>query len=220
MVPATGLRTRPRIEGHDEYRQRPRSGFRTFVRAWHRDPAGIGSVVPSSPALARAIARQVSDYDVGTIVELGPGSGTITEALLERGIPPHRLYLIERNPALASFLRSRFHGVHVVEDDATRLHALVRRDGVGKIAAIVSSIPLRNLGFRTRYAILRRSLDLLDPSGVFVQYTYSHMSPLPREMERRLGLAAECAGYVWLNIPPASIWLFRPLTAGRLCHAA
>lgn len=220
MVAVPGLRRKFRSEICDDRIERPQSGFRTFVTALQRDPSGIGALVPSSPVLARAIARQVSCYDSGVIVELGPGSGTITAALLDQAIPRQRLYLIERDPALARFLRARFDGVRVVEDDASRLPALVRRDGIGKIAAIVSSIPLRNLDVRARYTILRRSFDLLGPSGLFVQYTYSHTSPLPRRMERRLGLVAECAGYVWLNIPPASIWLFRSQAMRRASEAA
>jgi phosphatidylethanolamine/phosphatidyl-N-methylethanolamine N-methyltransferase len=184
------------------------------MTAWQDDPVGIGALVPSSAKLARAVARQVSAAGTGTIVELGPGSGTITAALLEHGIAPHRLYLVERNPALAGFLRRRFAGVRVVEHDAGRLPALVRRDGIDRVAAIVSSLPLRNLDARARYALLRRSFAVLEPSGVFVQYTYRHSAPLTTAMEERLGVVAECAGYVWSNIPPASIWRLRP-AAGR-----
>jgi phosphatidylethanolamine/phosphatidyl-N-methylethanolamine N-methyltransferase len=184
------------------------STSRAFAAEWLRDPRGIGSLVPSSPALGAAMASQVSRIADGTILELGPGTGAITIALLEAGIAPDRLYLVERNSQLVTRLRRRFPELRVAEGNAARLRALVERDGIEGVAAIVSGLPLRVIDRRSCHRILRQAFGILGDHGSFFQFTY-HRSPMPRSMVERLGLVAQKVDQVWLNLPPASIWRFR-----------
>lgn len=179
-----------------------------FVAAWLRNPAAVGSIVPSGRALAAAMAQHAARYGHGIIVELGPGTGAITAALLASGVPGDRLYLVERNPQLVAYLRDCFTGLRVVEGDASRLRSLAKRDGLKDVSLVVSGIPLRNLSRNARFALLHQSFRVMRRSGSFLQFTYNHLSPISRSLARRMGLVSVKLGYAWRNLPPASIWQF------------
>lgn len=183
--------------------------FRSFLSRGFRDPWQTGAVAPSSRALAMVMARQVLPCGSGTIVELGPGTGAITTALLDLGVSPDRLYLVERSPVFASILRMRFPGIRMVEGDALRLHEFAERDGVKDIAVVVSGLPLRLIDQTTRALILLRSFEIMGKLGSFIQFTYNHRPPVSLAHIASLGLDARCVGFVWRNLPPASIWEFR-----------
>lgn len=181
----------------------------SFLSRCFRDPWRTGAVAPSSRALAVAMARQVLPYESGTIIELGPGTGAITAALLDFGIAPDRLYLVERSSEFASVLRMRFPSIRVVEGDALNLREYTERDGVKDAAAIVSGLPLRFFDRKARTSLLLRSFNVMGDSGSFVQFTYNHRPPIPTPVVARLGLEARNLGFVWSNLPPASIWKFQ-----------
>jgi phosphatidylethanolamine/phosphatidyl-N-methylethanolamine N-methyltransferase len=185
------------------------SALGAFMWQCLRNPFRTGAVVPSSRALAMAMARQVLRRNSGTIVEFGPGTGAITAALLDLGIARDRLYLVERSAEFASVLRMRFPGVRVVEGDAVKLREYTLRDGVKEITAIVSGLPLRLLDHQVRASILLQSFASMADSGTLVQFTYSHRPPVPPAVLARLGLETRNIGAVWRNLPPASIWEFR-----------
>jgi len=91
---------------------------RTFLRQWVHHPGEMGAVIPSSSLLAEAMAKQLGGLGNGTVIELGAGTGTVTQALLGAGVRQDRLLIVERNPPMAAFLRQRFPGVRVIEGDA------------------------------------------------------------------------------------------------------
>jgi phosphatidylethanolamine/phosphatidyl-N-methylethanolamine N-methyltransferase len=79
-----------------------------FIASWLQHPLKVGAVSPSGKALAQAIAAEIDPEIPGPIVELGPGTGPVTEALIERGIAPERLVLVEYDPDFCKLLRRRF----------------------------------------------------------------------------------------------------------------
>lgn len=173
-----------------------------FLRELMANPREMGAVWPSSRQLARCIAAAVPCDGKGKIVELGGGTGTVTEALLARGISPERLVVVERAPALATILRTRFPRVHVLEGDAMHLTQLLR--GEEDIAVIVSGLPLRSLPPRVVVTIIREVSEVLKPGGLFVQFTY-FMRP-QRSITQRF--AAISSRLVLGNLPPARVWAF------------
>jgi phosphatidylethanolamine/phosphatidyl-N-methylethanolamine N-methyltransferase len=177
-----------------------------FFGRWLRAPNRIGAVAPSSRFLARAMAKQVDIRRPDTVIELGGGTGSVTKALLEVGVPAERLVVVERDERLYHMLRRRFPQLRVVLGDARQLVALLRPLGIGAVSTIVSSLPLVSMPKLVRRQIVEQSFALLDEAGRFVQYTYSLTSPLAR---RELGLLGRVAERVWLNVPPASVWSFR-----------
>ena len=186
-----------------------------FFRQWLRAPLQTGAVVPSGGALVRALASQLDPLEPGTVVELGPGTGAVTRALLKRGIPPERLVLVERNPHFVSLLRHRFPGVQVLQADATDLHMLLTESNIPSVGQIVSSLPLRSLPFSVQRGVLRAAFQVLPPGGRFLQYTYGLSSPVRPVLKQRLGLVGHPVTRVLFNIPPAVVWCYAAVDRGR-----
>ena len=177
-----------------------------FLLRWLKSPLGIGAVAPSSRFLARAMARQVARRRPGPVVELGGGTGSITRALLDAGVPASDLIVVERDPELAAVLERRFPGIRLVRGDATRLGPLLEAMGVTRVAAVVSGLPLLSMPTEVQRQIVENSFGLLGREGVLVQFTYGLTSPIPHAA---FGLRGWRADRIWRNVPPAAIWRFR-----------
>jgi phosphatidylethanolamine/phosphatidyl-N-methylethanolamine N-methyltransferase len=197
--PRQGL-LRPRLEDRlaDEAR---------FIRTWIDNPVLTGAVSPSGRFLARMMARAVDPNGTGPIVELGPGTGPITQALLKRGVDPRRLLLVEFDGAFCRLLRKRFPGVQVVQADAYALRDSMKNVLVEPADAVVSSLPLLNKPDAQRLALLDDAFALMVPNGNFVQFTYGMNSPVPRDAAS--AYEADVSPPVWLNLPPARVWIYR-----------
>jgi phosphatidylethanolamine/phosphatidyl-N-methylethanolamine N-methyltransferase len=182
-----------------------RDEFR-FIRTWIEKPLTVGAVAPSGKALARVMANYVDPHAAGPIVELGPGTGPVTEALVERGVDPARLTLVEYDPEFCQLLRQRFPTANVVQGDAYNLRQTL--DGVlrAPAAAFVSGLPLFNKPLKMRLELLDQAFELMQPDAPFVQFTYNAISPIPRSHG---SVRAEASGRVWRNIPPARVWVYR-----------
>ena len=167
------------------------------------NPLRVGAVAPSSGALARLMASLVRLGSGEALLELGAGTGSVTRALLEIGVPRDRLYVIELDARLHRYLQNRFPGVTVLRGNATDARDLLPVHRVGRISTVVSSLPLRPMKFATQAAIVDAVFDVLAPGGMMLQYTYPPGKPLPAA---RLGLRTECAGRIWWNLPPAAVW--------------
>ena len=146
----------------------------------------------------------------GLVVELGPGTGPVTEALLARGVAPERLLLVEYSATFCALLRARFPQVRVIQGDAYRLADTLADAVDGPVSAIVSSLPLLNKRDGERHALLDQAFELMGPDGLFVQFTYGMTSPIPLEKSgKRPAFFGEADKPVWLNLPPARVWRYR-----------
>jgi phosphatidylethanolamine/phosphatidyl-N-methylethanolamine N-methyltransferase len=178
-----------------------------FFRRWLANPLEMGSIVPSSPALGRRIAAAVRAGPPGAVIELGAGTGAITRAMLEGGIAPTRLTVIEIVPEMASILRATYPGVTVLCGDAWQLPALLGAEMRGRIGSVVCGIPLVLLP-KARQRALVEAIEAVAPGRGFLHYTYCITSPLPA---RRLGLSGRRVAWTPANFPPASVWRYAPL---------
>ncbi len=176
-----------------------------FVRRWMADPVGIGGVLPSAPSLAFSMARQVRIAEGENVIELGPGTGAVTRALIAMGVPESRLILVERDREMHAFLCERFPEARVIEGDAAALEHILPQGQQGRPSSIVSSLPLVSMPQEQRNAILRAAFAVLAEEGRFVQYTYGPSSPVDAPA---LGLHARRVEQVWLNLPPATVWSY------------
>jgi len=191
-----------RLSLHGAQVSGPVNDWLNFVQRMARNPRAIGAISPASAALAEAMAAQV-DYSLpGRALELGPGTGAVTKALVRRGMGPESVVAIEADATFARLLRARFPGLEVVEGDATDARRLER---LGPFNAIISSLPLLNFPNHERVALVRELLRLVPPGVPFVQYSYGVKPPLPRSADLKVTLAAK----VWRNLPPARIWVFQ-----------
>jgi phosphatidylethanolamine/phosphatidyl-N-methylethanolamine N-methyltransferase len=180
-----------------------------FLKAWIRSPRKIGAVIPSSPILAKAMADQVKTSDNKTVVELGAGTGSVTHALLQHGIQPQNLIVIESDPVFCKRLRLRFPDVRILNVDATRLEQVFHRYEINNINSIVSSLPLLSLDRRSQSAILEQSFRLLGQDGEFIQYTYGIGSPIRKWYRRHFEVDGYTVKQIWRNVPPATIWRYK-----------
>jgi len=175
-----------------------------FIHSWIKKPLAVGAVTPSSKLLARAMARHVDPDGKGPVVELGPGTGPVTEALVDHGVDPARLVLVEFNPQFCQLLRQRFPAATVIQGDAYRLRDTLADLGE-PASAVVSGLPLMTKPMRTRLRLLRDALAAMKPDAPFVQFTYAVVPPIPRVN----GVKMEGSERIWLNLPPARVWVYR-----------
>jgi phosphatidylethanolamine/phosphatidyl-N-methylethanolamine N-methyltransferase len=177
-----------------------------FIKSWLEKPLAIGAVTPSSKVLARAMAGYVDPDADGPVIELGPGTGPVTEALVQQGVDPARLVLVEFNPMFCRLLRSRYPTATVVQGDAYRLRRMLGSLMKMPAAAIVSGLPLFTKPLKTRLRLINEAFALMHPGAPFIQFTYAVMSPIPQSLQ---GVRAEASERIWLNLPPARVWVYR-----------
>jgi phosphatidylethanolamine/phosphatidyl-N-methylethanolamine N-methyltransferase len=188
------------------------NSFPVFVRSFCRNPIQVGAVAPSPPALSSGIASLVAPNS-SYFIELGAGTGSLTEALLARGIAPERFWAVEIDPWLADHLRCQFPGIHVICGDARRLAELLPRKIHQQVSCVVSGLPLRNMDRLSRSEIVNAALGSLEPNGQLLQFTYGLSSPIAA---RGLALTVERVARVWDNLPPATIWRYRKTGPKRI----
>jgi phosphatidylethanolamine/phosphatidyl-N-methylethanolamine N-methyltransferase len=177
-----------------------------FIRSWMEKPLATGAVMPSGKPLARAMAKCVDPAVAGPVIELGPGTGAVTAALVEQGIEPSRMVLVEFNPTFCRLLRTRYPGATVVQGDAYGIKRLLASLLRQPAAAVVSGLPLFTKPLKFRLRLLTDAFTLLSPGAPFVQFTYAVVPPIPRSYS---GASAQGSERIWLNVPPARVWVYR-----------
>jgi phosphatidylethanolamine/phosphatidyl-N-methylethanolamine N-methyltransferase len=177
-----------------------------FLRSWIEKPLHMGAVMPSGRVLARTMAQYVEIDSSGPVVELGPGTGAITSALIERGVDQRRLVLVEYNPGFCALLRDRYPHAKVVQGDAYRLRDSLWNALSTPASAVVSGLPLVTKPMLTRLKLMRDAFLALAPGAPFVQFTYSVAPPIPKSLP---GVSTEASERIWMNLPPARVWVYR-----------
>lgn len=175
-----------------------------FLREWIAHPQRTGAVAPSSPMLASAMARWLPRDPEAYVLELGPGTGAVTDALLKHGLREDRLIAIERNPSLAKLLRRRFPNAHVITGDAWQLDELLREHPrmVHSVGAVISSLPLLNFSKKQADELALKIRSVLEPRGRWVQFSYHIVKDRSRGAEKFRLISSKI---VWWNIPPARV---------------
>jgi phosphatidylethanolamine/phosphatidyl-N-methylethanolamine N-methyltransferase len=177
-----------------------------FLRSWIEKPLHMGAVMPSSKLLARTMAEYVDVQAEGPVVELGPGTGAITNALIEHGVDQKRLVLVEYNPGFCALLRDRYPQAKVVQGDAYALRRSLQDVLEVPASAVVSGLPLVTKPMLTRLKLIRDAFAALAPGAPFVQFTYSVAPPIPKSLP---GVSTEASERIWMNLPPARVWVYR-----------
>jgi phosphatidylethanolamine/phosphatidyl-N-methylethanolamine N-methyltransferase len=177
-----------------------------FLRSWIEKPLHVGAVMPSGRVLARTMASYVDPDGDSPVIELGPGTGPITNALIARGVAPERLVLIEYNPAFCVLLRERYPQAKVVQGDAYALRETLWDVLKTPAAAVVSGLPLVTKPMLTRLRLMREALAALRPGSPFIQFTYSVAPPIPKSLP---GVSTDASERIWMNLPPARVWVYR-----------
>jgi phosphatidylethanolamine/phosphatidyl-N-methylethanolamine N-methyltransferase len=177
-----------------------------FLRSWIEKPLHMGAVMPSGRVLARTMAQYVDIDSDGPVIELGPGTGAITNALIAHGVDQKRLVLVEYNPGFCALLRDRYPQATVVQGDAYALRDSLWNVLSAPASAVVSGLPLVTKPMLTRLKLIRDAFVALAPGSPFVQFTYSVAPPIPRSLP---GVSTEASERIWMNLPPARVWVYR-----------
>ena len=184
------------------------NGTALFLQEVMNSPRQIGAIAPSSRNLALAMAKWLPINPKAYVLELGPGTGAVTRALLEKGLAPQRLIAIEKSPKLAEHLRQHFPESIIIEGDALELDSLIVQYAPQALplAMVFSSLPLCNFPLATAAAITQKIRMVLQPEGKFVQYSYR----LSKKRARSLAnLAYVTSKVVWFNLPPARVSVYQ-----------
>jgi phosphatidylethanolamine/phosphatidyl-N-methylethanolamine N-methyltransferase len=177
-----------------------------FRRRLLQNPKQVSAIAPSSRALARAMADGLGPH-TGSVVEFGPGTGRLTQAIIDAGVTPEDLTMFELDTHFADHLRQQFPRSTLYLAGAETAPACVA-PGVG---AVVSGLPLLSMPEEVRYAIVSAAFRILSPGAPFIQFTYGAKPPIPAAMIAALGLSVEIGPKVWANLPPARVYRFRRL---------
>lgn len=186
-------------------------GAWTFFREWLKSPLTIASIVPSSRYLAR---RMMAALPAGThtVIEIGAGTGVFTQALLDRGIAPDRLLVVERNEELYEILRQRFPGVRVAFGDAAELPAIIESTGFtdsGAVDAVISSLGFRSMPKDLQLSILRSIAAVLAPAAPMVQFTYGWTCSVAHDVLEQVKMHGDRVSFTLRNFPPAGVFVYR-----------
>lgn len=175
-----------------------------FVKALLSNPAAIGAVAPSSPALAAAITASIPP-DAGKVLELGCGTGVFTREMLRKGVDPARLVLVEQDASMSSSLRTQFPQAAVLQVSAQELSRKNHPELDG-IDATICGLPLRNMSQTHHHRLLTAVFEAMSLGGTMELFTYGVRCPISQAVLDACGLLARRVGFVPFNLPPASVF--------------
>ncbi|TIV72137.1 MAG: SAM-dependent methyltransferase [Mesorhizobium sp.] len=190
----TGLLSRRTMQGD----------FWMFLRSWAAAPLRVAAIAPSGNALAKIITQDITP-GIGQVIELGPGTGVFTARLLERGVRPEDLTLVEYGANFTMHLKLRFPRVRVLRMDAAEVGEIELPSGA-PVGAVISGLPLLSMPDQKVIAILDGAFAHLKPDGAFYQFTYGPRCPVARPILEGLALQATHIGRTMLNVPPAAVY--------------
>ena len=177
-----------------------------FFKGWIDKPKAVGAIIPTSSVTARRMAS-VIDLNSGLpVLEIGPGTGVITRAILAHGIKPENLYALEYSPEFVRHLRRHFRGVNVIEGDAFNLEEALPQQQPRVFDCVISGVPLLNFSVARRVAYLSSLLDRIPHGRPVVQLTYGPKSPIPSGLG---DYTVEHFRFIIRNIPPTQLWIYR-----------
>jgi phosphatidylethanolamine/phosphatidyl-N-methylethanolamine N-methyltransferase len=177
-----------------------------FVRGWLRDPMGVGLPFPSSRWTARRLARATlasARARGGPVLELGAGTGAVTQALVELGCPVNQIVAVEHDAELCRSLQQRLPGLQVLQGDALTLARTLAGGGPRSVRVVASGLPMRAIPSALAARCYHDAFDLMPPGGAIIQYTYGLRPPVEES-----AFEARFVGREWRNFPPMGIWRY------------
>lgn len=177
-----------------------------FIRGMMAEPKTVGAIMPTS---ARMAAKMASIIDTGSglpVLELGPGTGVITKAILAMGVKPENLVSVEYSTQFYDHLVEKFPGVHFINGDAFNIEETLAAYRGQKFDCVISGIPLLNFPMHARVKLVESLLDLMAPGRPVVQFSYGPKSPVAKRPEI---YKVEHFDIILRNIPPAQIWHYK-----------
>jgi len=177
-----------------------------FFKGMIQRPKTVGAIAPTSSITARRMASVVNPSSGLPVLELGPGTGVITKAILARGVRPENLVAIEYSTDFYQHLKRAYPGVHFINGDAFDLDRTLGVLRNQRFDSVVSGLPLLNFPMQARVKLLESLLDRLPPGRPFMQISYGPVSPIIARPDR---YHIQHYDFIVRNIPPAQLWIYR-----------
>ena len=189
--------------------QRTRSPFAEgvgFLKAWMNGPQSVGSVWPTGAPMARRMASVIDVKSGLPVLEIGPGTGTITKAILDTGVAPGKVFAIEYSQDFVDKLRVKFPAINVVQGDAFNLEETLADENQTKFDCAISALPLLNFPSESRIAFVDDVLNRIPVGRPLIQFSYGPKAPVAAKSGK---FSLERYDFVLRNIPPAQLWIYR-----------
>ncbi|WP_245413516.1 class I SAM-dependent methyltransferase [Mangrovicella endophytica] len=199
-----------RHDGNLKAADKPSNDWARFLATWVRHPLKLGAVAPSSRSYCATMVSAATTELDGPILELGPGLGVVTRALLEAGVAPERITSIEYDKNFARTLKNRYPRVNVIQGDGFDLDTTLGDQRDTRFAAILLAIPTLSFPQEKRQSIMADYISRLLPGGNLTQLSYSPTPPI-KPVPGAFGVTS--SRIVWDNIPPARVWIYSADTA-------
>ncbi|MCF3640798.1 class I SAM-dependent methyltransferase [Rhizobium sp. TRM95111] len=177
-----------------------------FFKGWMSNTRAVGSIIPTSSVTARRMASVTDPSSDLPVLELGPGTGVITKAILQRGIEPARLVSVEYSTDFYNHLLARFSGVRFINGDAFDLDRTLGDLKDQTFDSVVSAVPLLNFPMHRRVSLIEDLLGRIPVGRPVVQISYGPLSPVIAMPDR---YQISHLDFVVRNIPPAQLWVYR-----------
>jgi len=188
-----------------ELQQHSSDDFGRFFRSWIQNPLAIGAVAPSGRLLAKMMAMNLEPG--ARVIELGAGTGTVTQAILDSGVRPQDLYIVERNEGFIRLLKRRFPSCPTIQADA--MSVAEHLNGLaGSFDFVISGLPLVLFSAEQKLRLFSQAFAVLRPEGVLRQFTYAGRCPVGRDLRAKLQLEGSLIGIAPFNLPPAFVYRF------------
>lgn len=178
------------------------SGTASFIWQFLRNPKSVGAIAPSGKVLAGKMAAGLGA--ASRVLELGGGTGTLTQAIVAAGVPQPNLTVIEMNPDFIRSLTARFPDAYVVDHSAFEIETLPA--DASNLDAVISGLPLVNMSPDNHRAIMRGAFSRLGDGGFYRQFTYKPKCPISQTVLNEFGLTAHYEGMALRNAPPAFVY--------------
>lgn len=191
------------VTANDRAKDKPPSAAWVFFKRWLADPISMASIIPSSAALRKIVTKNILCGPDEIVVEFGGGTGAITKAILEAGIPAKKIYSIEIDKELVDFLARTYPDINVLHGDARKCDELLGAPLVGKVGTVIVGIPMVLLPLDLQTEIVDAIFRIMPKGRRFLLYTYCATSPLPMA---KLGMTGKRLGFTPFNFPMASVW--------------
>lgn len=176
-----------------------------FFKGWMDGPKSVGAICPTSSVTARRMASVITPSSGLPVLELGPGTGVITKAILESGISPSDLVSIEYSTDFFQHLTRSYPGVNFINGDAFDLGKTLGELRDQTFDCVISAIPLLSFPMERRIALIEDLLDRVPAGRPVMQITYGPISPVIARPER---YRIKHYDFVVRNIPPAQLWTY------------
>lgn len=176
-----------------------------FFKVWLSNARQVGTPLATSTWTGKAMSAQIDLSSGLPVLELGPGTGSITREILQRGVPQEKLVAVEYSPEFVVRLKQLFAHVDIRQGDAFNLCKALGDDAGRIFDCVISAVPLLNVPAAQRSEFVINALKRVPPGRPLVQVTYGALCPAPVPE----GVKAERIDIIFRNLPPAHIWTFR-----------